>query len=403
MPWQLCLSWANDALIALPHPALTQIRVSIDNEPLHFPNRWRIGLSSLLFGAVAVRPFVDVVLTSSPQPGLEVSYAWDINASASYPELSLIMAALSAGPVGIGDAIGLTNVSLTLAACRSDGVLLRPSAPAVFLDSQFRSDAFGGSVPALPGTAFQAHSFVPAAMGADAGAAFDFATVLVVDAGEPRVIVPADLSPPLPAAGGGPVALPHARALTLSRRTAPILSQPALSGEYIVLGWSAGLHALSTACADGAPAAPCLALVSAARPLSLAPGPGGGPGGGDAFAHDLEIASLAPVLASGWALVGEIAKVVRVSPDRFASVGAQARSGGPGLAFDVMLAANEAADVLVLAPAAGGGGSPLDGTLVRVRVASAAGAEGTVSVDCAADAAGAPSCRVHTWEIGHEK
>ena len=79
-----------------------------------------------------MRPFTDGVWTTAVQPGNPYGDA----VNASYPELAVLVAALSAGPVAIGDGLGLTNASLVAATCMADGRLLRPSAGATFLDGQ---------------------------------------------------------------------------------------------------------------------------------------------------------------------------------------------------------------------------------------------------------------------------
>lgn len=132
IPLQLCLSWPADALAALVRPSITHIRASIDDFPGQFPTRWRIGMTSMLLSVLAVRPFTDGTWTTSVQPGNP--YGDSVNAT--YPELAVLVAALSAGPVAIGDGIGLTNASLVASTCMSDGLLLRPSTGATFLDGQ---------------------------------------------------------------------------------------------------------------------------------------------------------------------------------------------------------------------------------------------------------------------------
>ena len=49
-------------------------------------------------------------------------------------EVEALLAALSAGPVGIGDAIGEADVDLIRRTCRADGVLVRPDVPVAAID-----------------------------------------------------------------------------------------------------------------------------------------------------------------------------------------------------------------------------------------------------------------------------
>jgi hypothetical protein len=188
---------------------VTHVRVSIDAEPVHFPTRWRSGLTALLHAAAGVRPFVDVVLTSSPQPGLP--YAWDPSGAASYPELAVLLAALSTGPVAVGDGLGSPTPPWWRPRAPPTAGCCGPPGPAVVLDDQLAAEAHGPGAP--PGTAFQAHSFIPAGPGGGRGggatAVWDYATVLVVDAATPRIVAPISLSPPLPTGGRGPAAAPR--------------------------------------------------------------------------------------------------------------------------------------------------------------------------------------------------
>ena len=48
------------------------------------------------------------------------------NATEYNPELELVIATLSTGPVGFSDAINATNITLVKSSCRSDGYLLQP-------------------------------------------------------------------------------------------------------------------------------------------------------------------------------------------------------------------------------------------------------------------------------------
>ena len=47
------------------------------------------------------------------------------------------MATLTAGPVAPGDAVGLTNASLIMKSCMTDGTLLRPTVPAIPINEYF--------------------------------------------------------------------------------------------------------------------------------------------------------------------------------------------------------------------------------------------------------------------------
>ena len=64
-----------------------------------------------------------------------------------YPELGVVVSAMAAGPIASCDGVGDGNTSLLMRVARADGVLLKPSRPAVAIDEQWLGDLFcpGGS------------------------------------------------------------------------------------------------------------------------------------------------------------------------------------------------------------------------------------------------------------------
>ena len=71
-------------------------------------------------------------------------------------EAESLLAALSAGPVGIGDQIGHTRRELVLRTCRPDGVLVKPDVPLAALERCYRANGYFGSEP-LVAEASSAH------------------------------------------------------------------------------------------------------------------------------------------------------------------------------------------------------------------------------------------------------
>ena len=73
----------------------------------------------------------------------------------------VIITTLTAGPVGIADEIGRTNVTLVLQACTVNGTLLQPDKPATPIDAMFSPSA-----PFRPpGEVWQTHTRI--SIGAD--------------------------------------------------------------------------------------------------------------------------------------------------------------------------------------------------------------------------------------------
>ena len=108
---QLCMPTAGIVLASAAWPAMTQGRVSTDYATENAPNStwaktYNIGIGSLLFWAVGLQPSKDLTWTTPHQPGGACDH------DNPNVELDVVLAVLSCGPVGIGDGIDLTNVSL---------------------------------------------------------------------------------------------------------------------------------------------------------------------------------------------------------------------------------------------------------------------------------------------------
>ena len=128
---QWCMSTPADFLQTLTLRRLTSIRTSGDYRYL-FDNglNWVWFLhTNALARALGLNAFKDVFLSD--------------RAAEPYAEIEALLAALSTGPVGIGDRIGRADRALVLRTCREDGMLVKPDAPLAALDDCFR-------VPDLP-------------------------------------------------------------------------------------------------------------------------------------------------------------------------------------------------------------------------------------------------------------
>ena len=101
------------------------------SDDYHPGNRqWDIGISSIYSNALGLAPFKDVFWTTEHQPGnprYDDKYEFR-----TY--LQTIVAALSTGPVGIGDQIGKTDMKLLNRTMMPDGRVLSPSYPASIPD-----------------------------------------------------------------------------------------------------------------------------------------------------------------------------------------------------------------------------------------------------------------------------
>jgi hypothetical protein len=195
-------------------------------------------------------------------------------------------------------------------ACAADGTLLQPSRPATPIDASF-----------LPGWPSAARVWHTPAFAAGVGLAGRWwATVLAIDVASPLSLTAADLSPP------------------------PV-------GPYVYVRWSPGTAALAEACGDGAPASGCVGLFGeGAAPLTVQTG---GEGADASKPHELY--SLSPVYSNGYALLGELGKVTRVSVQRFVAIAVDDPGyPEPNLVLSVAgfpsAGRNDTATVTVLAP-----------------------------------------------------
>jgi hypothetical protein len=116
---QYCMATPRHFLESLRHSNVTTIRVSEDRFD---ETRWDDFLYGSRFAwALGVYPFTDVFMSSETG--------------------NLLLASLSAGPVGIGDKIGEVDAANLARVARKDGVLVKPDAPLTPLDSVLLADA----------------------------------------------------------------------------------------------------------------------------------------------------------------------------------------------------------------------------------------------------------------------
>ena len=122
---QYCMGEPKHFLQSTMYDNATTARTSQDG---FTSDRWTEFLYSARFAsAVGLWPFTDVF-----QSG-------DIN--------NMILAVLSAGPVGVGDALGSLSRANLLKAARPDGVIVKPDVPATPLDGVYVADAQGVDAP----------------------------------------------------------------------------------------------------------------------------------------------------------------------------------------------------------------------------------------------------------------
>jgi hypothetical protein len=127
---QWCMSTPADFLQSTTLRRLTSIRTSGDYRYL-FDNglNWVWFLhTNALARALGLNAFKDVFLSDRD--------------AEPYAEIEALLAALSTGPVGIGDRLGRADRALVLRTCREDGMLVKPDAPIAAIDACFRSPTY---------------------------------------------------------------------------------------------------------------------------------------------------------------------------------------------------------------------------------------------------------------------
>jgi hypothetical protein len=127
---QYCMPLPCHFLQGSRYGNLTSIRTSGDRFET---NKWNNFLyTSRLADSLGIPPWADVYM--SDETG------------------NVLLSTLSAGPVGIGDAIGAEDKANLMRAVRADGVILKPDAPIVPLDQSYIADAEHKHAPLVAGT-----------------------------------------------------------------------------------------------------------------------------------------------------------------------------------------------------------------------------------------------------------
>jgi len=93
----------------------------------------------------------DSFLYCSRLAGAVGAWPWSDNFPSSESR-SLLLSTLSAGPVGVGDALGAVNAGNLLKAVRPDGVIVKPDLPLEPLDQNYLNDAGGLNLPMVAAT-----------------------------------------------------------------------------------------------------------------------------------------------------------------------------------------------------------------------------------------------------------
>ena len=311
IPMQICEATASDLLESLKYPCVTSTRDNIDDVPgthqNHGPNedlflvRWHVGFDRMLIGALDLYPFYDNVWSTEAMPGPP----WG-GLNENYTELAAALSVLGGGAVGFADEIGFENRTLIMACAMADGTLLSPSRPSHYLDAIYLPPA-AQPFPVAVGRVLQAPTFLR-------DSPYAITTVLAIDVPSHFVLLPQFLTPDLS-------------------------SPPPAVLYYLALRWAPGFDAVNRSCFNSALAG-CAQRFDASSGVDLYTGTPQ-----HNYTHFHELVSISPLFASGFALLGEVGKFVRVSAKRFAAL----QPTGEGMTFAVFGVQGERLSIAVAA------------------------------------------------------
>jgi len=127
---QYCMASPRHFLQSVKYGNLTQIRTSADRLAR---DKWTDFIyTSRLASAMGIWPFTDNFLSTEAT--------------------QLLLATLSAGPVGIGDQIGKMSAANLLHSVRTDGVIVKPDVPLTPIDASYQSMAHSTDTPQINAT-----------------------------------------------------------------------------------------------------------------------------------------------------------------------------------------------------------------------------------------------------------
>ncbi|MEW1861108.1 CBM35 domain-containing protein [Streptomyces sp. NPDC088194] len=133
MDLQYCMALPRDYLQSVRYQNLTTIRVSDDR--FDRPKWDEFLYDSQFAGALGIWPWADVFLSG------EID--------------NLLLANLSAGPVGVGDALGKVDAGHLRQVARADGIIVKPDTPIVPTDATYVAEAAGKLPPMVAATHVQ--------------------------------------------------------------------------------------------------------------------------------------------------------------------------------------------------------------------------------------------------------
>jgi hypothetical protein len=127
MTLQWCMGTTADMCQTVTLSRVTSVRTSGDHGYLVSAGylwAWFLYVNAFA-DALGLRPYKDV-------------FHADPNDENAHAEVESLLAALSTGPVGIGDRLGRTEPAIVRRTCRADGILVKPYTPVAAIDKSFQ-------------------------------------------------------------------------------------------------------------------------------------------------------------------------------------------------------------------------------------------------------------------------
>eukprot|EP00039_Didymoeca_costata_P022624 m.347079 g.347079 ORF g.347079 m.347079 type:complete len:830 (+) comp31229_c0_seq1:119-2608(+) len=273
---QLCTATPRDAIASALLPAVTQMRASVDfacwcsSEPTS--GNWDVGGQTLLLSSLRLGSSKDTFFSQDNQTGINHEQCSKCPVPTHHAELDVFMATLSRGPIGLGDGIHNTNKTLVMRTCTENGTILAPQYALTPIDATW---ATGRHPPTIDDKAAAAVWSAHTEFGL---LVWHFVFGLDVPTSFP--LLGKDLWPPIK------------------------------STAFVSRGWHA------PPCRNGSTVASCGVVIGTMPDMKTGLPPSDLPLG----THFWELTTIAPVTDGGIALLGELDKIVHVSPARFNAI-----------------------------------------------------------------------------------
>merc|ERR1712228_1122762 len=150
---QYCMDYTRNLMTSVELSSVTQARASGDYHPGN--DQWKVGVTAIFTSAIDIAPSKDSYWS---MPDAQSGH-YSPGTKEPYNRLQSAVISLSNGPLTFADRIGYSDADLIMRCCSTSGLVLRPDASAVMIDSYFKYRAgFGASSEMSSGEIWSATS-----------------------------------------------------------------------------------------------------------------------------------------------------------------------------------------------------------------------------------------------------